>query len=225
MPATRGAVPNNIYGANKMKKVLLAEDHSIVVKGMKMMFETDIPDCRLDDVRTGADMMKALKNGGYQMAIIDLHLVDGDTLHLIADLTQLYPQLGILVFSGNPEELYAQKLYRLGVKGCLNKQSSDAEVLEAIRQVLAGKIFLSDRFKDIITNRQYGVAASNPFESLSHREMEVLNLLIEGKRTSEMSRELNLQPSTIATYKMKMFSKLGVANVPQLIKLVHNFRS
>lgn len=207
-----------------MKKVLLAEDHSIVIKGMKMTFETEFPGYQLEIVKTSSDMMKVLKNDGHQMAIIDLHLEDGDTLHLIADLARLYPKLNILVFSGNPEELYAQKLYSIGVKGYLNKQSSDAEVIDALRQILAGKTYLSESFKNIITSRKYGSGVENPFDKLSHRETEVLNLLINGKRPSEICQELNLQASTVATYKMKIFNKLNVKNVIELTQLTSNFR-
>jgi two-component system invasion response regulator UvrY len=185
-----------------MKKVLLAEDHSIVIKGLKITFQTEFSAYNLEIVRSSADMMKILRNEGYELAIIDLHLEDGDTLHLIADLVRIYPGLKILVFSGNPEELYAQKLYNTGVRGYLSKQSSDEEVIDAIRQILNGKTYLSENFKDIITNRRYASTVENPFDKLSQRETEVLNLLITGKKPSEICQELNLQASTVATYKM-----------------------
>jgi two-component system invasion response regulator UvrY len=207
-----------------MKKVLLAEDHSIVIKGLKITFQTEFSAYNLEIVRSSADMMKILRNEGYELAIIDLHLEDGDTLHLIADLVRIYPGLKILVFSGNPEELYAQKLYNTGVRGYLSKQSSDEEVIDAIRQILNGKTYLSENFKDIITNRRYASTVENPFDKLSQRETEVLNLLITGKKPSEICQELNLQASTVATYKMKIFTKLKVKNVIELTQLTSNFR-
>ena len=207
-----------------MKKVLLAEDHSIVIKGLKMTFETEFSAYRLETVRTSTDLMKTLRSADFDMAIIDLHLEDGDTLHLIADLVRIYPELKILVFSGNPEELYAQKLYNTGVKGYLSKQSPDEEVIDAIRQILNGKTYLSENFKDIITNRKYSSTVENPFDKLSHRETEVLNLLITGKKPSEICQELNLQASTVATYKMKIFTKLNVTNVVELAQLTNNFK-
>jgi len=207
-----------------MKKVLLAEDHSIVIKGLKLTFETEFPGYALDIVKTSVDLMKALKATQYPMAIIDLQLEDGDTLHLITDVICLYPELRVLVFSGNPEALYAQKLYNAGVRGYLNKQSPDEEVVEAIRLILSGKIYLSENFKNIITSRKYGGTTDNPFEKLSGRETEVLHLLISGKRPSEICQELNLSASTVATYKMKIFNKLNVKNVIELTQLTSNFR-
>jgi DNA-binding NarL/FixJ family response regulator len=207
-----------------MKKVLLAEDHSIVIKGMKLTFETEFPAYGLDIIKSVSGLMKALKATSYPMAIIDLQLEDGDTLHLITDLVKLYPDVHILVFSANPEELYAQKLYNIGVRGYLNKQSPDEEVIDAIRQILAGKTYLSENFKNIITSRKYGATTENPFELLSPRETEVMHLMIHGKTPSEIGRELNLAPSTVATYKGKIFEKLKVRNVIQLTQLVSNFR-
>ena len=207
-----------------MKKVLLAEDHSIVIKGLKLTFETEFPGYALDIVKTSVDLMKALKATPYPMAIIDLQLEDGDTLHLITDLIRLYSELHVLVFSANPEALYAQKLYNAGVRGYLNKQSPDEEVVDAIRLILAGKTYLSENFKNIITSRKYGATTENPFEKLSDRETEVLNLLVSGKKPSEICQELNLQASTVATYKMKIFTKLNVKNVIELTQLTSNFR-
>jgi two-component system invasion response regulator UvrY len=207
-----------------MKRVLLAEDHSIVIKGLKITFETEFSAYQLEIVRSSANLMKTLRNGDYAMAIIDLHLEDGDTLHLITDLVRIYPELKILVFSGNPEELYAQKLYNTGVRGYLSKQSSDEEVVDAIRQILNGKTYLSENFKEIITSRRYSSTVENPFDKLSQRETEVLVLLITGKKTSEICQELNLQPSTVATYKMKIFTKLNVKNVIELNQLTSNFK-
>jgi DNA-binding NarL/FixJ family response regulator len=207
-----------------MKKVLLAEDHSIVIKGLKITFETEFSAYHLEIVRSSSDLMKVLRTEASEMAIIDLHLEDGHTLHLITDLDRIYPDLKILVFSGNPEELYAQKLYNTGVKGYLNKQSPDEEVIEAIRQILHGKTYLSEHYKEIITSSRYASKVVNPFDKLSHREAEVLNLLITGKRPSEICQELNLQASTVATYKMKIFTKLKVKNVIELTQLTSNFK-
>jgi two-component system, NarL family, invasion response regulator UvrY len=206
-----------------MKKVLFAEDHSIVIRGMKIIFETEFPDYSLDIISNSSDMMNLLKKNSYHLAIMDLQLEDGDTLHLITDIRNLYPDLNILVLSGKPEELYAQKLYSSGIKGYLNKQTNDAEIIYALHQLLEGKTYMSENFKKYLLVRR-DPAFENPFDKLSQREIEVLNLMIEGKRPSEICRELNLQPSTVATYKAKLFAKLQITNVLELKQLVSNYK-
>jgi len=207
-----------------MKKVLFAEDHSIVVRGMKMLFEREFTDYKLEVVHNTTDLMNYLKSNEYELAIIDLHLEDGDTLHLITTILNLYKNLNVLIFSGNPEELFAQKLYNEGVKGYLSKQTNDDEIIFALKQLLEGKRYMSENFKKfLLTKNEAGI--NNPFEKLTQREMEVLNLLIKGKRPIEICKELNLQPSTVATYKLKLFDKLNVKNVLELSQLMNNYKS
>lgn len=206
-----------------MKKVLFAEDHSIVVRGMKMLFEREFADYSLEVVHNSTDLMNYLKGNEYELAIIDLHLEDGDTLHLITTILNLYRNLRVLIFSANPEELYAQKLYNEGVQGYLSKQTSDDEIIFALKQLLEGKRYMSEKFKKfLLTKNESGTG--NPFEKLTQREMEVLNLLVKGKRPIEICRELNLQPSTVATYKLKLFDKLNVKNVLELSQLMNNYK-
>lgn len=206
-----------------MKKILFAEDHSIVVKGMRIILEAEFTDWSLDVVSNSSELMRALKRNHYTLAIIDLHLEDGDTLHLITDIRNLYTELNILVFSANPEELYAQQLYNKGVKGYLNKQTNDGEIVHALRQLLDAKTYMSENFKRFLLLRREP-NFENPFDRLSQREMEVLNLMIRGLRPSEICRELNLQASTVATYKAKLYTKLQVSNVLDLKQMVDNFK-
>jgi len=206
-----------------MKKVLFAEDHSIVIRGMKMIFEREFKDYELEIVHNTTDLMNYLKSNDYELAIIDLHLEDGDTLHLITTILNLYSGLNVLIFSGNPEELYAQKLYKEGVKGYLSKQTSDDEIIFALKQLIEGKRYMSESFKKfLLTKSETNV--NNPFEKLSQREMEVLNLMVKGKRPSEICHELNLQPSTVATYKLKLYAKLNVKNILELSQLMSNYK-
>ena len=206
-----------------MKKVLFAEDHSIVIRGMKMIFEREFSGYTLDVLHNSNDLMNGLKNNEYELAIIDLHLEDGDTLHLISAIRKLYPALNVLVFSGNPEELYAQKLYMEGVNGYLSKQTSDDEIIFALKQLLEGKKYMSENFKKFLLTKD--ASSGNPFDRLTQREMEVLNLMVQGKRPFEIGQELNLQPSTVATYKIKLFTKLNVKNVLQLDQLMKNYKT
>jgi two-component system, NarL family, invasion response regulator UvrY len=207
------------------QKILLAEDHAIVITGVELIFETGFPEFELEIAKNGTDLMEALKTRRFRMAIIDLHLKDGDSMHLITDIRNLYPELDIIVFSGNPEELYAQYLYQAGVKGYLSKDAADEEIISAVRMVLEGKTYISENYKNYLLAKSLSRNNfENPFTSLSQREMEVAVLLMQGKRTGEICQELNLQPSTVSTYKVKIFAKLNVKNVLELKQLMSNYR-
>jgi DNA-binding NarL/FixJ family response regulator len=207
-----------------MQRVLIAEDHSIVIKGMKMIFETQFVDYQLDITKSIAGLMRMLQLNSYQLAIIDLQLEDGDTLHLITDLQRVYPELRILIFSGNPEELYAQRLYKTGIKGYLNKTSEDWEIIAALRMILDGKTYVSEKFKQYLLCKGSKGKLNNPFELLTLRELEVAHLLIQGRRSIDICKDLNIQASTVATYKLNIFNKLNVNNTLELKELANTFR-
>ena len=207
-----------------MKKVLLAEDHSIVIKGMRLIFETEFAGYQLEVARSISGLTSMLKAEQYGLAIIDLQLEDGNTTNLIADILGGYPDLNILVFTGNPEELYAQRLYQAGIKGYLNKRTEDREIIVALHLIMEGKTYVSEHFKNYLLSRSHNDKYDNPFERLTIREMQVVYLLIQGKRPFEICRDLQIQPSTTATYKLKIFNKLNISNTMELKELADAFR-
>jgi two-component system invasion response regulator UvrY len=207
-----------------MEKVLLAEDHSIVIRGIKMIFETEFVQYQLEVTKSIGGLMKMLQTNRYQLAIIDLQLEDGDTMHLITDIRRIYPELRILIFSANPEELYAQRLYKAGIKGYLHKQTEDKEIIAALRMILEAKTYVSERFKNYLLSKDSKIRFDNPFEQLTLRELEVAHLLIKGKRSIDICKDLNIQPSTASTYKMKIFDKLKVTNTLELKELADTYR-
>ena len=203
-----------------MKKILIVEDHSIVIKGLKIIFEKEFVGYSPDIVSSMAEMMKAFKNNDYSLVILDMQLEDGVSLNIIPDVIKLYPSLAILIFTGYPEEVYAQRLFSYGVKGYLNKNSEEREIIYALHTILAGKTYFSENYKNILLGKNENRHTSeNPFDLLSQREMETALLMLQGKRSSEICSELNIQPSTVTTYKIKIFTKLGVNNVVDLEKL------
>ena len=200
-----------------MKKVLMVEDHSIVMKGFRLIFERECSQYALDTVSSIAEMMKALQRNDYIMAVVDIQLEDGLSINILPDVIKLYPQLNILMFTGYSEEIYAQRLFSMGVKGYLNKHADEVEIGYALHKVLAGKMYCSENFSTSILRKNK--VSTNPFNKLSQREMEVALLLLQGKRSSQVCAELNLQPSTVTTYKIKIFTKLEVDNVVDMERL------
>lgn len=204
-------------------KVLLAEDHAIVIKGIRLIFETEFREYKLDTARNSKDLMRLLKNSSYSLVIIDLHLEDGDTYHLVGDILRLYPHLTILIFSASPEEVYASGLFRAGVRGYLNKSGDDDEIIKAIRLLLNGKLYMSENFKISLISKMKVRGKGIPIESLTTRQLEVAHLLKQGVKPSEIGKQLNLQPSTVATFKMKIFTKLKVSNIIELKDVFETF--
>jgi len=203
-----------------MKKILITEDHDIVISGLRMIFEKSFRQLEIVVVKSLGEMMKALLTSSYDMTIVDLQLTDGMAINLIPQVIALYPNMQVLVFTGLSEEMYADRLYKYGVKGFLNKNTEEPEIVLAVETILNGNIYFSQYYKEILlAKKENPLANGNPFSHLSQREMETALLLLQGKRGNEICQELNLHPSTVTGYKLNVFTKLRVKNVVDLERI------
>ncbi len=191
-----------------------------MMKGFQLIFEKEFPAFALHMVSSIGQMMKTLQRNTYTLAIIDIQLEDGISLNIIPDVIKLYPLMNVLIFTGYSEELYAQRLFNAGVKGFLTKNSAESEIIYALQTIIAGKTYFSEQYKTVLLNKKDPASTTgNPFNQLSARELQTAILLLQGKRSSQICTELNIQPSTVTTYKIKIFTKLGVNSVVDMERL------
>lgn len=206
------------------KKFLLVDDHNIVISGLKFILSNEFHGCTIVTANTSEMAVSLFKKDEYDLIILDINLAGEDSTNLMMNFINRDANVKILIFSMRDEELYASRYMRLGAFGFLNKDSNDQDLINAIRGILDGKKYLSNRlvFKittDISKNINY-----NPFHSLSDRELEIALLIIKGQTVSQISKALFLHTSTIGSHKAKVFSKLGITNSVELINLakLHN---
>ncbi len=133
-----------------MKKVLLAEDHSIVAKAIEIIFETEFQEYKLEIVRNTTSLIAAIKEERYSLVVINVQLEDGNIQQVITQLRACHADLPILIFSGHPERFFALELYKQGVKGYLWKNSDDKELIKALRTTLEGDIYISESYKQYL---------------------------------------------------------------------------
>jgi DNA-binding NarL/FixJ family response regulator len=201
-----------------MINVLIADDHSIVITGLKISLSQKYS-CKVDTASNGDEAFKQVKANNYDLAILDVNMPGTDTSNLIHQLLSLKNNLRILVFSMYPEEFYAKKFLKMGVKGYLSKDSSKEEILLAIDTVLNDKIYLSEKVISKFSKYVINNTPDNVFELLSVRELEVARHLFKGIRLNEICELMNLHPSTVGTHKARIFEKLGVENIVELREL------
>ncbi|WEK37916.1 MAG: response regulator transcription factor [Candidatus Pseudobacter hemicellulosilyticus] len=201
---------------------LIAEDHSLVNRGYKSLLTEHFPNSRLKFVSSIRELEETLSQQGqeFTFALWDLELEGGDTAPLVASTLKKFPALYILVVTNGQEELFADWLYKAGVRGFMHKTSREDELLLAIRTILADNMYYSKSYR-----KHAGAGAppsdpeSNPFSSLSVREMEILKQLLAGKRLKDIADQMELTPSTVATYKQRMLKKLNLDNLVDVQKL------
>jgi DNA-binding NarL/FixJ family response regulator len=199
-------------------KILLIEDHSIVRYGVARMLTNMAPDVSIDEF---ADFNEALKRMGkeqYALAILDINIPNGNNLQMIQLMRLRQTDIKILVFSGLDEKMYALRYIREGADGYLMKNSPNQEMTDAVRCILNNEKYISPNIRrQLLQNAHHGLhAADNPLSTLSDREMEVMQYLLQGHSIGAIARSMNLHISTVSTYKMKVFQKLEVTNVVDL---------
>jgi DNA-binding NarL/FixJ family response regulator len=197
------------------KRILVVEDHPLFRAMLVQLVnqEADLAACGESD--NISDALKLIEQLRPDAVVLDLTLQGPSGLELIKDLKARHFQMPVLVISMHAEALYAERVLRAGAQGYIPKEATPAEVLVAIRKVLAGGIYLSDRITETILKR-LGSADRAPEVSgislLSDREIEVFQLVGRGFNSREIAKQLRLEVSTVDSYRARIKEKLGIKN-------------
>ena len=199
-----------------MLSILVADDHSLIRKGLRQLLEENLPLSRLDEAADGPSALELSNARRYDVVILDISMPGKDGLDLIKDIKDVTPDTNILVLSIQPEEQYALRAFRLGASGCLNKAGDPGEVVEAVKTVVGGKRYLSQKAQELLLDDLAGARSGPPHESLSDREYQVFRLLASGKPIGEIAEVLALSVKTVSTYRARVLAKMGMDNNAQL---------
>lgn len=219
MKETRGKQP---AAADGRQRVLLVDDHPVVCEGLAQRIneETDLVVC--GQARDAHAALEAIEKFQPHIAVVDLALGEGSGIELIKDLKIRYPQLPTIVLSMHDEALYAERSLHAGAKGYVMKQQETDVLLQAIRQVLRGQVYLSEKVRDSIVNRIGGTVPENKVTSLaqklSNRELEVFQLIGDGYATHEIARRLHLSNKTVASHREHIKEKLNLRTSEELAR-------
>ena len=201
-------------------QVLVADDHPLVRSGLTQVLNQQ-PDLACCGGAEGhAEVLAAIEQSNPDILVLDLRLKSGDGLEFIKSLKSRFPGLPVLVLSQFDESLYAERALRAGAMGYVMKEQASEEVLEAIRTVLAGRIYVTPAMNSRILHK---MVVSQPFsgdesvERLSDRELHVLQLLGTGMSTRHIAEHMHLSIKTVETYRENLKHKLLLANAEELV--------
>ncbi len=201
-------------------RVFLVDDHPIVLTGFTLMLnaQPDIEVCgAASSAEEGVERFIASKP---DLVITDITLPGRSGLDLLKDIIAMKPAQRVLVVSMHDELLYAERAIRAGARGFLMKEAGSEKMLAAIRHVLAGNIYVSDRIQAKILNSMHAPsqrASASPVEKLSDREFEVFRLLGEGRTTKEIADQLHLSGKTVAVHRGHIKDKLEIKSATELM--------
>lgn len=206
--------------AHEKQRVLLVDDHPILCEGLAQRIngEPDLVVC--GQARDNHTALEALEKLRPDIAVVDIALGETSGIELIKDIKARHPRLPTLVLSMHDEALYAERSLHAGAKGYVMKQEEAEVLLHAIRQVLGGQVYLSDKVKDAIVNRLGGNLPEGEITSLaqqlSDRELEVFQLIGDGYATHEIADRLHLSMKTVASHRENIKKKLNLKTIEEL---------
>jgi DNA-binding NarL/FixJ family response regulator len=202
-------------------KVFLIDDHPLLRQGLAQLInqENDLILC--GEAEDGPSAMKAIELLAPDIAVVDLTLKDRSGTDLIKQLAQTYPTLKMIVFSMHDEWLHAERALQSGARGYVMKHEAPGQVLEAIRRVLAGEIYLSQRMSARVLNRLVGGKAqedASPISALSDRELQIFTMIGQGSSSREIAGGLSVSIKTVETHRERIKEKLKLKNATELLR-------
>lgn len=203
------------------RRIFLVDDHPITRQGVAVLInqEPDLEVCgEADSAPKAFDLLQKAR---ADLAVVDISLKTTSGIELTKNLKVLLPDLPILIMSMHDESLYAERALRAGAKGYVMKQEASDSILGAIRRILAGELYLSDKMKEkmlhrLVHNRKDEVVFS--IDTLSDREMEVFQLIGNGFSTRQIATKLNLSVKTIDSYREHLKLKLHIEKGADLVR-------
>jgi DNA-binding NarL/FixJ family response regulator len=197
-------------------KILIADDHTVVRKGLIQILQDAYPDASFTEVSNGNELLQTARSGHWDIIITDLSMPGRNGLDTLKQLKIDKPDTPVLVLSIHSEDLYAVRVLKSGAAGYLTKESAPDELVKAIQQILQGNKYINPTVAEKLLHSINKGHNGMPHEVLSDREFDVLRLIASGKTVTEIAEILNLSVNTISTYRMRILDKMGMRSSAEL---------
>ncbi len=201
-----------------MIKVLIADNHPIVRLGIKNVLESSSDFQVLDDVSTTSELFEKLKKVSPDVVLLEMDIPEINGIATLRKIKQDYPNIKVLIYSGQSEDVYALSTIRAGAFGYLSKTADPEYITSAVKKVSEGNMFITNELAQRLAFDEGTQKPRRFFRKLSTREVEVLKLLASGKRNKDVAQGLNLNEKTVSTYKARLMKKLNVDNMVDLLQ-------
>lgn len=201
--------------------VLLADDHAIVRDGLRALLEANPEIKVVGDAANGMQVVGEAKRLQPDVVIMDISMPEMNGIDATRQILGSSPSIGVIILSmlGTADHVF--HALQAGARGFLLKESAGREVMEAVQAVFKGEMYLSTPISHTLITDYLQTRSDKPtdsLESLSLRENEILRLVVEGKTSAEIGKCLHLSPKTVESYRSRMMQKLGISDLPELIK-------
>jgi DNA-binding NarL/FixJ family response regulator len=199
-------------------RVLIADDHAVVRDGLRALLEADKVIQVVGDAANGRDAVRQAAQLCPDVILVDIAMPELNGIEATRQMRQLCPSARVIILSMHSTAEHIFQSLQAGACGYLLKESAGREVVAAVRAVCAGQRYLSQKISDQALDDYARGRAASPLDRLSPREREILQLVVEARSSAEIAATLSLSPKTVETYRSRLMDKLGVGDLPGLVK-------
>jgi DNA-binding NarL/FixJ family response regulator len=199
-------------------RVLIVDDHPVVRRGVRELLDDELPGAAFVECDTGEAAVSKIEEEAFDVALLDLSMPGRGGLDALKEIRTRRPRLPVLVHSHHAEHQYAIRAIRAGARGYITKDTAPEELVRAVREVVAGRRYLTPGVAAQIASAISSDPDAEPHDSLSDRELQVLRMMALGKTVRDIARELNLSDKTISTYRTRVLEKLELRTTADLMR-------
>ena len=201
-----------------MIRILIADDHTIMREGLKRILEGETDIEVVAEAVDGLDALQKVRAGGMDLVVLDLSMPGRSGVDLIRQIKEEAPKLPILILTMHEEEQYAVRAIRAGANGYLTKESAGLELVNAIHRIASGRPYISMAVAEQLAMNLMPEDVALPHKTLSDREFEIFQLLVQGKSLTDIADGLFLSVKTVSTHKTRILVKMRMKNLTELVQ-------
>jgi two-component system, NarL family, invasion response regulator UvrY len=201
-----------------MLKILIADDHAIVRKGLKQILLEEYPSAVIGEVADTEGLLAEVISNSWNIVVCDMNMPGRSGLDALNQIKQVAPDIPVLIMSMYPEDQYALRVLKAGAAGYLEKETIHDDIIKAIQTVQLGKKFITPSIAEKLADAFHDNSGKLPHELLSDREFDVFKLIASGKSVSEIAGKLSLSTTTVSTYRARILEKMGIRSNADLTR-------
>lgn len=199
-----------------MKKILIADDHSIVRNGLKQILASEFGEVEFGEASNSNEVLREVQKKDWDIVILDINMPGRSGLEILQEIKSEKNDIKILMLSMHPEEQVAVRTLKLGASGYLTKDAADNELINAVKHILNGKKYITPSVAEQLVTNINNPNGRAPHELLSEREFQTLQLIASGKTVSQIAVELSLSIPTVSTYRARILEKMSMKTNAEL---------
>jgi len=204
----------------RLGKIIIADDHAVVRTGLQLILDETADLSITGEARNGQELLDMLAAGMYDLVILDISMPGRDALDVLVELKVRWPGLPVVIFSMNPDEVYAIRMIKNGASAYINKETKPRQIIEILRTVMSGRKYFSPLHSELMAEMVSDPVKTRalPHQALTDREFQVFSMLAGGIRKSEIAQKLLISKNTLSNHRNNIMKKMSISSNSELTR-------